>query len=213
MDSEDFDAEYSRYLESIGELQHKPIDGPRGGHAGENIFSYAWAMKMETERKERDPPNWPLVQILWNLDMRITQRHANVAASFITWLGTNSGNCIIQRARSLYDTSRHTNLEDCFVAAWSIENMRRIGTNRGTRVIESMLAPGDHFGPDLFGGSYGLRRVPDLSVEDFETVDHVAHWCGSTEGCAFIRRCESLITMRERYTTADTIKVIAGVAS
>lgn len=207
----EFDAEVYDHLSGLGEFEHKPITGPRPSHVGENVFAYQWEVLMQ-KREEEDPPNAALARILWNMQHGfITQRHASVAASFITWLGTNCGNAMIEKSRQIYisiDSVSRMTREESVLAAWAIENVKRPGQYR---LIESVLAPPDHWLKDVITGGFVLGLLPTLSAEDLETCDHVAYWCGSPEGCEFIRLCNWQIRQRERVSTDESIRVIAGV--
>jgi hypothetical protein len=210
----EFDGDQFDHLSQLGELDHKPITGPRPSHVGENVFAHQWELLMQKRESEEDPPNAALARILWNMTHGegLTQRHASVAASFITWLGTNCGNALIEKSRRLYiamDSVSQLSREDAFVAAWAIENMRKPGRYR---VIDSVLAPPDHWLKDVFTNQTVLGMIPPLSADDLETCDHVAYWCGSPEGCEFIRLCNWQIRQRERTSTEESIRIMAGVS-
>jgi hypothetical protein len=205
----EFEAEDFDYLCYLGDLIHKPIDGPRPNHVGENVFAFQWEQLMVKPMEHGDsPPNVQLALILWKLTRRITQRHASVAASFITWLGTNCGNAIIQRSLRLYFDA-NIGREESFVAAWSIDNLPHNGS--GIRLIDAVLATADCWGRDILDNGPRLQRLPELSVEDHQTVEQVAYWCGTEDGCKFIRLCEGQIRERERVTVDESIRIMTGV--
>lgn len=209
-DLKEFEGDYEEYLFELGELSHKPIHGPRVDHVGENVYAFEWETLNVSVRRKNDPPNVLLGSILYDMERRITQRHASVAASFITWLGTNCGQSIILKAHQLKCAELYGH--QAFTAAWAIENTRRNGINGGIRYIESILAPPDHFGQDLFSKMWGLRRMPNLSIEDHETVEHVVAWLCTDRAGEFIRRCDHLIKMRQSYASPmDTVRLLSGV--
>jgi hypothetical protein len=212
-DLKEFEGDYEEYLFELGELSHKPIHGPRVDNVGENVYAFEWETLNVSVRRKNDPPNVLLGSILYDMQRRITQRHASVAASFITWLGTNCGQSIILKADAL---RRLGNSEmygsQAFVAAWAIENTRRNSINSGIRYIESILAPADHFGQDLFSKMWGLRRMPNISIEDHETIEHIVAWLATDRAGEFIRRCDHLIKVRQRYDSPmDTVRLLSGV--
>ncbi len=212
----EFEGDYDDYLHALGELSHKPIIPPREGFPGENVYAFEWeTLNATVGRPDLDPPNALLANILYDMQRRITQRHASVAASFITWLGTNAGMCFKLTAQRIREESRGLlTLEDAYGCAWAIENRRRSHVNSGSRAIEHILAGVDDFGKDLFGGMYGLRRAPDLHVEDYETIEHLVAWLASPRAVEFVARCEYLIDLRGRYPSAmQTVRVIAGVSA
>lgn len=201
--------DYEEYLLELGELQHKPLHGPRADHVGENVFAFEWETLNATVRRRTDPPNALLASILFDMQRRITQRHASVAASFITWLGTNCGHSFLDKAYRMMGSKLRP--DEAFIAAWTIDNKRMHRINGGIRLIESILAPADHFGADLFSGHWGLRRMPDLTIEDHEAIDHLVAWLATARAEEFLRRCQHLIKIRERYATPmDTVRLIVG---
>lgn len=196
----DDDPEYEDYLHEVGWFVHAPGTGyPRQGHIGEHIYTDEWSKLMR--RLERDglhAPNGKLASILSKLPGRITQRHATICARFSCWLGTNCGMSLVYSARRLMEKN-HERGERAFAMQWAIENERSPGLNSGFRLIEWLLAPEDHFGATLFGlGGRGLLKAPDLSVEDYETVEHLMRWFGSEEGLSFIGRAEHRIKEHTR---------------
>lgn len=209
-DLREFEGDYEEYLFELGELKHEPINPPRADHVGENVYSFEWLTLNETIRRPNDPPNVLLGSILYHMERRITQRHASVAASFITWLGTNCGHSIHDRAQQLLKAGLHR--DEAYECAWAIENKRRSGINHGIRYIESVLAGPDDFGKDIFSGMWGLRRMPNITIEDYETVEQLVEWLSTDRAQEFIRRCEFLINIRNSVSKPmDTIKVMCGV--
>lgn len=200
--------ETEEYLFEIGELDHSPIDGPRPDHIGENVYSFQWKQLHVNDRAAnvQKPPNYLLASMLHDMTSQITQRHASVAASAITFLGCNCGQSIILQAKAM--ASKNLNYPDALLASWTLTNKRSFGINRGLRAIEVMLAPPDYWGTDFLSGALQLQRIPELSIEDYETVEHVYAWLGGDTGMQFVRRCEAMIEMRQRMTTRQTIEAI-----
>lgn len=191
------DGDYEDYLHELGWLEHKPRPPyPRAGHAGETVYSEEWAELMqELDRDGINAPNSMLAGILNNLPARICQRHATICASVITWLGTACGQSIILNGKRF----REQGIRWHYVMAWHAENIRRGGVNGGYRIIEHLLAPPDHFGRDFFGiGGITLQRLPELSVNDYETVEHLMAWLGRY-GEGFILKCELRIQDINRF--------------
>lgn len=193
------DSEYEDYLYDLGPLQHVPVRPPRAGFIGETVFAERWAKYMaEAPRHGYDSwrlcPNARLAEILSELPSRISQRHATVCASIVCWLGTNCGHATLDEAKKLgammfpgYG----------YIAAWAIENKRSSHVNRGVRCLEHLLAPEDHYGKCIFTGALVLQRRPDLTVEDYETAEHLWSWLASDPGRAFVQGCERVITKRQ----------------
>lgn len=192
------DGEYEDYLYDLGWLDHKPKPPyPRPGMVGETVYAEEWAELMQKlDRDGVNAPNSMLAGILNDLPGRITQRHAFVCASVMCWLGTACGQSIILNGKRHQKSA----LSSPYLVAWSLENTRRVGCNGGYRTIEHILAPEDHFGKDWLMPQMGKRlmRIPDLSVDDFETVEHLMIWLGH-HGEGFILRCERRIEELNRF--------------
>lgn len=200
--------EYIEYLQHLGELSHTPIDGPRPSHVGENVYAYEWAQLMTRHAQSSGIPNELLASILWDMYVELTQRHASVAASVITWLGCNAGQALMLNARAIALVDR-INKVDAYLCAWTMANRRARAVSRGVRTIESILAPGDHWGNDMFSGACTLIRLPEITIDDYETVEHVIAWLGTSTATDFIIRCEGLIRMRETMSADETVRAIA----
>lgn len=203
--------EREEHLLELGELKHQPLRPPRVDHVGENVFAHEWEVFMLTDRSANEPANIRLENILEDMDRLLTQRHASVAATFITWLGTNCGQSYLHEASQLGSRGRIGN-DKAFVAAWAIENMRRRGINHGRRTVEALLEDDSPNG-ELFAEMVGLRQPGDFTVEDLETLDHVAAWLGTDQGYRFCRRCEHLIQTRNKFSTEETVRIIAGAVT
>lgn len=191
------EGDYEDYLYELGWLQHKPrAPYPRPGHIGERVYTEEWAALMqELDRCGINAPNSMLADILHDLPAPICQRHATICASVITWLGTSCGQSIILNGRHF----KTKNVSYPYLLAWHQENTRSMGVNGGFRVIEHLLAPEDHFGRDFLGlGGVTLVRQPELSVNDYETVEHLMQWL-SYRGEGFILKCEYRIEQLTRF--------------
>ena len=173
------------------ELIHRPIRRPRTTFTGECMFAASWMRLMASPLVESDRYSGgfanKLESILTLYPHEITQRTASIAASFISWLGTNNGMCFLLSARKMGETLG--NMEHGYVAAWAIENRRSQGINCGVRTIEAVLAEEDR-GEDLFGYR---PNIPILSAAEVEVVDILVGWIGCEEGRAFVSNCEAEI--------------------
>lgn len=207
----DFDIDYEEHLQSLGELVHEPIQPARPHHEGEQVYLYQW-QQLLSYREEGWPPNAKLAIILFDLPHALAQRHATVAASFITWLGTNAGMSFRSEARRLKNIVDSFTLEQAFTAAWSIGNIRQ--HHRNGRNIDHILAPEDHYGEDLVTGHVRLLRQPHVTGEDLEVLDVLVRWLSTDEASEFVAECERLIEIRQRFRDPlHTIKIVTGVAS
>lgn len=192
----------SHQLELDGQwLLHRPITGPRNGHIGEQVFCEKWLelQQREVDFQEVEEPvhTSKLGRILRHIQLPgIGERECTVAASWACYLGCNVGASVIH----LGDSLKHGVGEyRRFAAAWAIHNTRAVGVNRGFRAIEFILAPPDHISTDPFasGGLGGLKRAPDLSILDYEVIEHLWLWLGSDEGSAWLADCVREIDRRQ----------------
>lgn len=191
------DGDQEDYLYDLGWLEHKPrAPYPRTGHIGEHVYSEDWeALMLTLDRDGVNAPNSMLAGILTALPENITQRHATICASVVTWLGTSCGQSIILNGRSLKAKGVH----QPYLMAWHGQNTRTTGVNSGFRIIEHLLAPEDHFGRNwLFDVGPTLQRIPALTVSDYETVEHLMTWL-DYYGEGFLLKCERRIAALTRF--------------
>lgn len=179
-------------------LLHRPISGPRNGHIGEQVFCEKWIelQQREAEFREVDEPEHTikLARILRHVQLpEIGERECTVAASWACYLGCNVGASVISLGDRLKEGAGEYHR---FLAAWAIHNTRAVGVNRGFRAIEFVLAPDDHVQRDPFAFS-GLTRAPDLSLADYEVIEHLWLWLGSDEGAAWLADCQREIDRRQ----------------
>jgi hypothetical protein len=179
-------------------LLHRPITGPRNGHIGEQVFCEKWLdlQQREVEFREVDEPDntSKLARILRHVQLpEIGERECAVAASWACYLGCNVGASVIHLGDSLKAGAGEYRR---FLAAWAIHNTRAVGVNRGFRAIEFVLAPADHVQRDPFAFS-GLTRAPDLSIIDYEVIEHLWLWLGTDEGAAWLADCQREIDRRQ----------------
>lgn len=173
-------------------LVHKPLRPARANHNGEQVYSSMWlAMMAETWEEGDDDAPTPLDLILKELPCKVGQRHATVAATLACWLGCNMGNALMHRARAEIHAGRWDR-DRAYLLAWTLENRRSRGVNHGVRLIEYMLTPTEDWsasGPfDMMHS--GIARMPMLSADDLEVVDHLMLWLPTWRGEAFVRQCD-----------------------
>lgn len=173
-------------------LTHEPMMPARKGHDGEQVYSSMWrAMMVEVWEEDSfdGEDSTPIETILGYMPVKLTQRHATVAATVICWLGCNMGNALMHRARREIAAGRW-DADVAYLLAWTLDNKRTPYVNSGVRSIEYMLAlPEDRNDRTSFLDS-GLTKLPDLSAADLEVVEHVMRWLPSKRGQQFIRLCE-----------------------
>lgn len=159
---------------SILPILHQPLIPPRADLALERFFAEQWRLLMASEIESEHADITPLGAILYPLTDTPDQRQAALAASFVTWLGTNCGQSfLIQADRLAGDLgSQHG-----YLAAWAIQNHRRHAVNSGLRTIE-------HLAQLAAGG-----RLPNLTLDDAEVIEHVVAWLATDEGQGFLADC------------------------
>jgi hypothetical protein len=158
-------------------FDHSPIAPVREGHP-EQAFLTTWR---ELAAKE-DFLEVLFAHLPWNFD----QRCANVAASFATWLGTNSGGAFLTNASHL--NTKVSWREQAFVCAWAIQNKRAHHTNSNLRTIEFLLSPDDLTGGGRFETATSLTAYAKLSItmQDIDVIDTMVAWLGTPEGDRFV---------------------------
>lgn len=176
-------------------MDHKPIQPPRPTFIGECVYASMWEALMTRtvpEQHSGHEDEEPIWDVLGEMDRPITQRHANVVASVVCWLGTNCGNAMLRNAERKRDVD-HWHRYDCYLLAWTIENRRSRGVNSGIRVIEYLLAPAETVRKNAVSIDLPLTVLPVLSAEDLEAADQLMRWLAEKDGQAFIRQCEAEI--------------------
>lgn len=165
------------YLWNTQPFSNLPAHPARAGLAPEQIFSEEWAKFCAESHSDLDPPNFVLGSILGSCEHRLKQRDATIAASIITWLGTNIGRHYLEQsetfARSMYKPH-------AYLASWVIENVRQSHVNSGYRLLEHCLA---------VNGPKAVR----LTAGDLSVAESIALWLGGEEGQAFLAGCEKKI--------------------
>jgi len=188
-------------MNEIMEFDHSPISPfPRKNHIGEETFHSAWLHLMgEIKGSYFVDYSTPLHQILSHaFPYVVTQRHATVAASFICWLGTNSGRSIIDQVGRCLRYNPCLSRLDSFRLIWAKENSRRYGFNNGYRLIEYILG-------DMNDEFHGWQL--NISVQDYEVCDRLIEWLADVEGTNFINSCLEVIEdLRQKDSAARLAK-------
>ena len=180
------------YLFDLVPFLHEPLRPPRDGCVGEAVFAERWKRLMALQLEENSPHSARLAVILSHMAEPLSQRHATVAASFVTWLGTNIGLSFVREAQRLVEQLPH-DPEKAWLAQWTWHNRRLSWMNNGIRSIEYILAPLETFTRDFLSS---LSRLPDLSASDYETVEGIVIWLSTREGSHFLSGCERAIERR-----------------
>jgi hypothetical protein len=164
------------------------VNAPRAGFIGETVWAARWAAWMAHDfhafRKcwsfDSDPDeHFPLLIVLHDMRARyrVDQRAAAVAASLVTWLGTNCGRAVLLAGDRIAKTHavRHP-----YLAVWADDNMRQRGINRGIRVLEYLLTP-----------EYGneAKEIAKPTAVDYEVCEHVICWLEEPLGQQFVAEC------------------------
>jgi hypothetical protein len=117
---------------------------------------------------------------------RASVRDCRVAASFVTWIGTNCGTSFIYEAKSRVNDYVFT--EPAYLATWALVNRRERHVSSNVRAIEVILSPESLF---LGRGATPYERAQKLSISlrDLDTVEAVVKWLASAHGDAFVTDC------------------------
>lgn len=122
---------------------------------------------------------------------KTTKRDAQVAASFITWLGTNSGAAFVHAADQMVQTLQSS--ESGYLAAWALINRRQWHINSGVRTIESVLALCNLFDKRNVGiAPHIAAQDVEISIDDIDTVEALVVWISTAQGRAFVKNCTAL---------------------
>lgn len=186
-------------------LVHIPMRPPRRGFIGECVFASMWEAHMTREVHDDgmdDIPPRAIDAVLPYLPRRATQRDATVAASVVTWLGTNCGRAMIYRAQR--EVARgNWEARHAYLLSWTIDNARDACVNSGIRLIEYLLAPPELYRMERCIGVLGaLSALPNLEPFDGEVIEHVMTWLAGDEGEAFLGACEAEV---KRLTDAERL--------
>jgi hypothetical protein len=188
-------------------FEHDAMRPPREGHIGENVFIAAWKALHEAPAPsawDDDTENWFLRTVLSSAPGALTQRRATVCASMAQWLGTNAGRSFLWEAQK--DAKHSLTDTRAYLGAWANINKRVRWLNYGVRALEFTLASADDFSALRCFLDPGLRRLPELSTDDYETAEHFVAWLAEPEGKAFLTQCEDEVTRQYREKRADEIR-------
>ncbi|HBP6526436.1 TPA: hypothetical protein L6A81_12420 [Pseudomonas aeruginosa] len=187
---------------------HEPIRPVRLEVLGEQVYVSEWQDLMGQQPYRllhEDERSW-LEVILHDMDIKVTQRHASVAASLIRWFGTNCGLAFLEVGkRAAAAQPRLPGM--AWVGAWAVENYRHQGINSGFRTLEHILASTDDL--DSRGD---LARIPPLTPEDYEVAEKVCAWLGTYDGGLYLERCEARIDQLRAAAKADAGRIIPSKA-
>lgn len=179
-------------------LEHKAFRPPRPTFIGENVFAQRWAEWMRCDAAPfrhqweygRDADDrWPIEIVLSELRYEIDQRAASMAASLVTWLGTNVGRSVLLEGDRIRKTGT---VRLAYLVAWTLENQRHRSVNGGVQIVEYLLMT---TWPRVTGS---LHHLPEPKACDIEVCDHVMRWIGEDRGQAFVQSCRAEIEKRER---------------
>lgn len=192
-------------------LTHRPILPAREGHDGEQVFSSMWeaAMALPGRVYLHEEP-LPIQLVLSNFRKPITQWHASILASVVTWLGTACGEGVLSVAERIQNSGACPSPHYAYLMAWSVINHRHVGVNYGIRSVEFLLARPEQRRQVRGIMDTGLRELPELSADDLEVIDHLMVWLAESEGQRFLTRCKAKLAglERERHVlrAADAIR-------
>ncbi|HGM6086244.1 hypothetical protein LJG69_18155 [Pseudomonas aeruginosa] len=176
-------------------IRHSPINPVRADVVGEAVTMEQGASLVD-RLLPFDLDECELVSPLAHmLSVPLNQRDAEVAASFVRWLGTNNGRGYLHESQALVAKHR----SNAFLIAWTLENRRF----QGSRTIEQVLAP-----PRTIvtaPASLERLRVGDLVITDAgcEVIENIAEWLGSSKGQLFLKEVEREIVSRLKKQRVD----------
>lgn len=165
------------YLLDLPAFEYTPHHPLRTDIAGDMVFYRAWVDLTKPSESLEGSANEEFALIVRDHGYQLDQRSATVATTFITWLGSNNGAHYLNTCEQLKKTS-HT--RHPYLMAWAAENLRVTGLNSSKRMLELMLE-----------GS-----TP--TAADFELVEHLTVWLGSSKGQEFLQACEAKVRQQRK---------------
>ena len=143
------------------------------------------------------PFTYNLDRIYRSYMFTLEREDAITIASFISYLGTNGGRCLLDTFEKFSESSFFKSKEDAFVHAWLSENSRKIGINHNLRAIEFMLTPLEkhkfHYGLDDFS-------INDIKSSQYEIIELTVKWLSTPAGVTYLLNCADLIDQAKDNT-------------
>ena len=118
---------------------------------------------------------------------RAPVRSARVAASFITWIGSNVGACFIREAKLAI--AHHSYAEPAYLTAWALANRRVFSVSSNVRAIEVILSPASLFN-QAGGTPFELASQMNISLADMDVIESIVIWLSTAHGDSFVTACE-----------------------
>lgn len=189
-------------------LSHEPSIPTRSRehHPAEHAYRDQWHLLVRAqcddhwELDDEEQLAGPLGHILHDMPVLLTDRHSRIAATFITWLGTNVGGSIIWHLRVRGSTAKEPLFYDrCVLKKWHEQNHRHSFCNQGFRSSD-YLTSADWEKPTVCRDA--------LEIEVF---DHLANWLGSADGRQFVAAAEArAVAYRVGLSVDEVLTIQAG---
>ncbi len=188
-------------------LSHEPSIPTRAReqHPAEHAYRDQWHLLVRAqcddhwELDDDEQLAGPLVRILHDMPVQLTDRHSRIAATFITWLGTNVGGSIIWELRVKGATDKDPIFDRSVLRKWHEQNHRYSFCNRGFRSSD-YLTSADWEKPTVCRDA--------LEIEVF---DHLANWLGSAGGRQFVAAAEArAVAYAKGLSTSEMQTIQAG---
>lgn len=132
-----------------------------------------------------------------NYKYQLDEKDAQTIASFISYLGTNGGRCLLDTFQKYAESKFFRNKEDAFVHAWHFENSRQVGINNNLRTIEFLLTPLNKY-PRF--GVLDIYSVSEISVDQYELIEQTVKWLSTSGGVTYLLNCLELIDQAKDKT-------------
>jgi hypothetical protein len=115
-------------------------------------------------------------------------RSARVAASLITWIGSNAGASFIEMAKARIEDFSFA--EPAYLATWALVNRRQAHVNSGVRAIEIILSPENLF-ESANSHYWAQKRASNLAISlaDIDVIESMVSWLSTSHGDAFVSAC------------------------
>lgn len=189
-------------------IKHIPFNKARSSVPRECLYLKEWqefAEKVSFNNDIRDVTNF---EHIFNLYGNITPgfREALVAASFVTFMGSNVGRAFTLSSEDLYRRCDGIlTREDAFLSCWMKENKRISFCNNGMILMEAIVGRYVNKSNSLnpYESAYKLDK---FTVEDWEALNVMVIWWSTEEAKEMRERCES-------YAVKQTNEILASLYS
>lgn len=161
------------------------------------LDNFVKVFKELTKDIHSDLPNFTKIIIL--------KDYQYVAASFAAYLGSNGGLDFLCQCENDYNKVKGSRPHSYLMTWWKY-NTRLAWKNNGYRTIEYILADPSYYG---FGGQLKNFRPDNLSVTQYELIEEIVEWLGTSAGQLYLLKCEQEI-LHAKFDDEEVVTILRG---